>query len=51
MEYLNRPSPPLEGNALGRALLKNLGLGTPNKTTGSTPGRPLSSKYGNSNYR
>lgn len=27
MEELNRPSPPLDGNALGLALLKNLGLG------------------------
>jgi hypothetical protein len=26
IEELNRPSPPLDGNALGRALLKNLGL-------------------------
>lgn len=26
MEELNRPSPPLEGNALGHALLKNLGF-------------------------
>jgi hypothetical protein len=26
MEELNTPSPPLDGNALGRALLKNLGL-------------------------
>ncbi len=26
LEELNRPSPPLDGNALGRALLKNLGF-------------------------
>ena len=26
MEELNRPSPPLDGNALGRALLKSLGF-------------------------
>lgn len=26
MEEINRPSPPLDGNALGRALLKNLGF-------------------------
>jgi hypothetical protein len=26
IEDLNRPSPPLDGNALGRDLLKNLGL-------------------------
>jgi hypothetical protein len=26
MEALNRPSPPLDGNSLGRALLKNLGF-------------------------
>lgn len=29
MEELKRPSPPLDGNALGHALLKSLGLGTP----------------------
>lgn len=28
VEELNRPSPPLDGNALGRALLKNLGFPT-----------------------
>ena len=28
IEELNRPWPPLDGNALGRALLKNLGLST-----------------------
>jgi len=27
MEELNRPSPPLDANVLGRALLKNLGWG------------------------
>jgi hypothetical protein len=29
MEELTRPSPPLDGNVLGRRLLKNLGLGFP----------------------
>jgi hypothetical protein len=29
VEELNTPSPPLDGHALGRALLRNLGLGRP----------------------
>jgi Peptidase C39 family len=48
MEELSRPAPPLDGNALGYALLKNLGLGTLDQTTGSTSCRPLSGTYGNS---
>jgi Peptidase C39 family len=43
VEELTGPSPPLDGNALGYALLKNLGLGTLDQTTGSTSCRPLSS--------
>jgi Peptidase C39 family len=35
MEELNTPLPPLDGNNLGRALLKNLGLDTPNKIASS----------------
>jgi hypothetical protein len=40
MEELNTPLPPLDGNDLGRALLKTLGLETPNKIASLIQGRP-----------
>jgi hypothetical protein len=40
MEELNTPLPPLDGNDLGRALLKNLGLDTPNRDRQFDPRMP-----------